>query len=92
MYEWGYEQNTCEPCTFNKIVNSKKLTIQCYFDDLKCLHLEQSVLDNLVRELNNVLHMSNKELAETKGDVNKYLGLAIDSGSRYNGNNPDKKG
>ena len=60
-------------------------------DNLKCSHLEQSVLDNLVKELNNVFCTSKKELAETKGNIHKYLGLTINFSGRYNANDSDKK-
>ena len=74
------------------MVNGEQLTIQFHVDDLKCSHLEQSVLDDLVKELNNVFRTSKKELAETKGDIHEYLGLTIDFSGRYNPNDPNKTG
>ena len=44
-----------------------------------------------MKQLNDVFHTSKKELAETKGDSNEYLGLAIDFSGRDNPKNPDKK-
>ena len=61
-------------------------------DDLKCSYMNQAVLDNLVKHLNNVFRMSKKELAETKGDIHEYLGFTIDFSGRYNPDDPDKKG
>ena len=92
LYEWGYEQNPYDSCTFNKMTNGKQLTIQFHIDDLKCSHLEQSTLDNLVKELNSVFCTSKKELAETKGDIHEYLGLIIDFSGRCDANNPNMKG
>ena len=69
LYEWGYKQNPYDPCTFNKMINGEQLTIQFHVDNLKYSHLEQSVLDNLVKELNDVFRTSKKELAETKGNI-----------------------
>ena len=53
LYEWGYTQNPYNPCTINKTVNGQQLTIQFHVDDLK-FHMNQSVLDDLVKQLNNV--------------------------------------
>ena len=58
LYEWGYEQNPYDPCTFNKTVNDEQLTIQFYVDDLKCSHVDQEVLDSLVKDLNDVFRTS----------------------------------
>ena len=54
--------------------------------------MELYVLDDLVKELNNVFRTSKKGLAETKGNIHKYLELTIDLSGRYNVNNPNKKG
>ena len=53
--------------------------------------MNQSILDNLVRKLNNVFCTSKKELTETKGDIHEYLGLTIDFSGRYDRNDPNKK-
>ena len=71
LYEWGYKYNPYDPCTFNKMVRGKQLTIQFHVDDLKCSHMEQSILNYLVKELNDVFCTSKKELVETKGDIHK---------------------
>ena len=36
--------------------------------------------------------MNKKELAETKGNIHKYLGLTIDFSGRYDVNDPNKRG
>ena len=74
-----------------KMVNSKQLTIQFYVRDLKFSHIEQSVLEDLVKELNDVFRMSKKEFAETNSDIHEYLGLTIGFSGMYNPNDPDKK-
>ena len=61
-------------------------------DDLKYSYLEQFVLDDLVKELNNVFRTSKKELAKMMGSIHKYLGLTIDFSGRYNASDPDKNG
>ena len=92
LYEWGYEQNPYDPCTFNKTVNGEQLTIKFHVGDLRCSHMEQKVLNDLVKDLNNVFLTSKKELTETKGDIHEYLGLAIDFSGKYNSNEPNKFG
>ena len=68
------------------------MTIQFHVDDLKCSHMDQEVLDSLVKDLNNVFRTKKKELAETKGDIHEYLGLTINFSGRYNPDDPNKKG
>ena len=92
LYEWGYEQSPYETCTFNKTINGKQLTIQFHVDDLRCSHMEQKLVDNLVKDLNNLFQTSKKELTKTKGDIHEYLGLTINVSGKYNPNKPNKTG
>ena len=41
-------------------------------------HIDQDTLDDVVKQLNDVFRTNKTELAETKGDIYKYLGLIID--------------
>ena len=54
--------------------------------------MDQEVLDSLLKDLNNVFRTSKKELAETKGDLDGYLGLTIDFRGRYSPDDLDKTG
>ena len=92
LYKWGYDQNPYDPCTFNKTVNDKQLTIQFHVDNLPYSHIEQKVLDNLVKDLNNVFRTNKKKMAKTKGNIHKYLGLTIDFSCKYDPNEPNKTG
>ena len=40
--------------------------------------MDQSVLDDTVKQLNDILRTNKKELVETKGDIHDYLALTID--------------
>ena len=40
LYNWRYTQNPYNPCTFNQIVNDKRLTIKIHVDNWKCYHME----------------------------------------------------
>lgn len=35
LYNWDYEINPYDCCTFNKKINNKQMTIQFHIDDLK---------------------------------------------------------
>lgn len=47
-------------------------------EDLELSHMDQSILDNTVKQLNDVFRISKKDLVETKGPIYKHLGLTID--------------
>ena len=59
------------------MVNGNQLTVLFHVDDLKASHMEQSVLDELVQDLNNKFQTKKKKLSETKGNIHDYLGLTI---------------
>ena len=68
------------------------MTIQFQVDNLKCSHMDQSVMDNLVKYLNDVFHICKNELSETKGNIHEYLGLTIGFGGKYDPKLPNKMG
>jgi hypothetical protein len=78
LVDWGYESNYYDRCTFNKMVDGNQITIQFHVDDLKISHVKQSVIDQVLIDLNNEFGTSKKPLAATTGDVHDYLGLTID--------------
>ena len=53
------------------------MTIQLHMDNLKQSLMEQSVLDNAMRQLNDVFRTSKKELLEKMGPIHEYLGLTM---------------
>ena len=65
------------------MLNGNQLTIQSHVDNLKCSHTEQSILDKLIRDLKNKFQTKKKMLSETKGLINKYLGLVISYYEKY---------
>ena len=70
---WGFEKNHYNKCTLNKTVDDEQLTVQAHVDDLITSHKDQCMLDNFIRELNQVFGKE-KNLEETKGDIHEYLG------------------
>ena len=69
--------NNYDLCTFNKMVNGEKLTVQFHVDDLKASHKEQNVLDGFLNNLRTEFGQED-ELVKTKGLVHEYLGITID--------------
>jgi hypothetical protein len=78
VIEWGYEPNCYDRCTFNKMVYGNQITIQFHVDDLKISHKDQSVIDNVLSDLNNKFGTARKPLAATTGMIHDYLGITID--------------
>lgn len=74
----GYEMNDYDECTFNKMVNDCQCTIQFHVDDLKMSHLEQGVLDKVVKHLNEIFGSDDEELSASYGVIHEYLGMPID--------------
>ena len=69
--------NPYDSCTFNKMVNGSQLTVVFHVDDLKCSHLDKTVVDGL---LERISERFGKEapLSITRGKVHDYLGMTID--------------
>jgi hypothetical protein len=78
LEEWGYEPNCYDRCTFNKMINGRQITIQFHVDDLKLSHRDQSVIDQVLIDLNNKFGTTRKPLAATTGMIHDYLGITID--------------
>jgi hypothetical protein len=60
------------------MVDGNQITIQFHVDDLKISHVNQSVINSVLDNLNNEFGTSKKPLAVTTGDVHDYLGITID--------------
>jgi hypothetical protein len=66
------------------MIDGNQITIQFHVDDLKISHVKQSVIDEVLVDLNNKFGTSKKPLAATTGDVHDYLGLTIDYSKKDN--------
>jgi len=60
------------------MIDGNQITIQFHVDDLKISHMKQSVIDDVLKDLNDAFGTNKKPLAATTGDVHDYLGLTID--------------
>jgi hypothetical protein len=78
LIDWGYEPDCYDRCTFNKMIDGKQITIQFQVDDLKLLHMDHSVIDSVLADLNNEFGTTKKPLSATTGHVHDYLGITID--------------
>jgi len=70
----GFTLNPYDPCVANKIINDKQCTITWHVDDLKISHVENPVIDDILKKLGDKYG----ELTVTRGKVHDYLGMLID--------------
>jgi hypothetical protein len=60
------------------MVNGKQLTVQFHVDDLKISHMEETVIKEMVEDLNGVFGQGGTLLEASYGKVHEYLGMMID--------------
>ena len=77
LESWGYERNLYDWCVVNKVIDSKQCTILWHVDDLKILHVNSSVVDNVLCQL-DAEYRSKVPIMVTRGKVHDYLGMMID--------------
>jgi hypothetical protein len=75
--ENGFESNPYDFCVVNKMVNGKQMTIVWYVDDLKILHVDSSVVDDMIDVLKKEFGQK-LELTVRCGKIHNYLGLRLD--------------
>ena len=46
---WGFKLNKYDKCVMNKIINGKQCTIIWHVDDLKISHVEQKVVNGIIK-------------------------------------------
>jgi hypothetical protein len=73
----GYVLNPYDPCVANKTINGKQCTILWHVDDLKISHVDSSVVDQVLVQLNDE-YGKEAPLTVTRGKVHDYLGLTLD--------------
>ena len=77
LIDHGFVQNKYDMCTFNKMMNSKQITVQFHVADLKVSHKEQVVLEDFLKDLRDKFGQED-ELTENKGLIHECLGIRID--------------
>ena len=73
----GFEKNPYDFCVANKMVNGKQLTVGWHVDDLKISHVDPTVVEHLVSQL-QAEYGKEAPLTVTRGTVHEYLGMTID--------------
>ena len=73
----GFASNPYDGCVVNKMINGSQCTIGWHVDDIKLSHVENSVAEAVLAELEKEF---GKEalLTVTRGKVHEYLGMKID--------------
>ena len=69
----GFVLNPYDLCVANKVINEKQCTVGWYVDDNFATHDEQSVLDELLNEVEEKVGA----ITSTKGNVHDFLGMNI---------------
>ena len=75
--ELGFELNPYDHCVANKMINGKQCTIVWHVDDLKMLHVQQEVLDEIIGKLTHK-YGNEKGLTVQRGRKHEYLGMTIE--------------
>ena len=70
----GFEINPYDTCVANKIVNGKQCTVVWHVDDLKISHVEKSVVEDVVKNL----EATYGEMPTQRGKKFLYLGMTLD--------------
>ena len=73
----GFKPNPYDPCVMNKMINNAQATVVWYVDDLKISHTEESVVKEIITDLNHTFGTVS-ELTGHVGKVHEYLGMTID--------------
>lgn len=73
LQKLGFEINPYDRCVANKMINGKQCTVVWYVDDNKISHMDQAVLDDLIKTLKD--HFG--DLKVVKGNKHEFLGMNI---------------
>ena len=80
LVQWGFVINPYDQCVANKIVNGSQFTISWHVDDLKLSHIDPSVLDAFLDDMNQVFGKESLVVVQ-KGPCHDYLGITLDYSS-----------
>jgi predicted GTPase len=76
LESWGFEANEYDQCVVNKVIKRKSVHLR-YAEDLKISHLESSVIDVIIPNLNEIFG-KNVSFTIPFGEVHEYLDMALD--------------
>ena len=69
----GFELNPYDSCVMNKTINGKQCTVMFHVDDLKISHAEESVVDDVIQQLEAVYG----KMVVSQGEKLDYLGMTL---------------
>ena len=72
----GFEVNLYDWCVVNKHINGKQCTIGWHVDDLKISHVNEEVVEGIIRALNNK-YGKETPITVYRGPIQEYLGMTI---------------
>jgi hypothetical protein len=73
LKEMGFELNPYDPCVANKLINGKQCTIAWYVDDNKILHVDPSVVTDVIAKIEERFG----KMTVTRGKQHVFLGMDI---------------
>ena len=73
LSKMGFKVNPYDKCVANKVIGGKQCTIVWYVDDVKISHCEESVVRNIIKQIENEFG----DMKPTHGKVHDYLGMRI---------------
>lgn len=71
----GFEFNPYDPCTANKMIDDKQMTVVFHVDDLKVSHIDLAQIQWFATEMKKVY---GDKLTINTGKIHDYLGMMID--------------
>jgi len=77
----GIHDQSIRQCVANKQINGKQCTIIWCIDDLKISHVEEKVIEDIIRHLNERFGKESP-LTTSRGKILEYLGLTLDYSRR----------
>ena len=80
LVQWGFVITPYDPCMVNKVVNGSQFTITWHIDNLKISHVDPSMLDTFMDDLNQVFGKQSLGMVH-KGPRHDCLGITLDYSS-----------
>jgi hypothetical protein len=82
LLEWGFELNPYDRCVASKMIKGKQCAILWHLDDLKILHMDETVVLNIINILNKQ-YGKVMPLVVIHGKVHDSLSMTYDIGLQH---------
>ena len=77
LIQEGFELNLYDSCVANKQIDSLWCTVLWHVDDLKIAHMKDSVVDEVIADLNEQEYGTIAPLTVSQGTIHEYLGMTL---------------